>query len=196
MPEIKHNFTAGKMNKDADERLVRNGEYRHAVNVQVRTTDQGGDGGAAGVVQNIKGTKNIGQSYFKNWMSDTAPTTESEYLNYGNSQYPRCIASIADEKNDKSYFFFASSMTSPINTADAGNVIDNPDLHERVYIDCILQQDQNNVTRPVVIDQFAYVNTLASVNPDAIDNPGFNLFGNAWDAFYISNPSKAKYFRV
>ena len=30
MPEIKRTFTAGKMNKDLDERLVRNGEYRDA----------------------------------------------------------------------------------------------------------------------------------------------------------------------
>ena len=28
MPEIKHQFTGGKMNKDLDERLVPNGEYR------------------------------------------------------------------------------------------------------------------------------------------------------------------------
>ena len=51
MPEIKHNFTGGKMNKDLDERLVKNGEYRDAMNIQVRTTD----GGDSGSVQNIKG---------------------------------------------------------------------------------------------------------------------------------------------
>ena len=55
MAEIKHDFTAGKMNKDLDERLVRNGEYRDAMNIQVRTTDGGGDGiGDAGVVQNLR----------------------------------------------------------------------------------------------------------------------------------------------
>ena len=40
MPEIKHNFTTGKMNKDLDERLVQNGEYRHAVNIQVSTSEE------------------------------------------------------------------------------------------------------------------------------------------------------------
>ena len=39
MPEIKHSFTGGKMNKDLDERLVPNGEYRDAVNVQVSTSE-------------------------------------------------------------------------------------------------------------------------------------------------------------
>ena len=55
MPEIKHNFTKGKMNKDLDERLVPNGEYRHAMNIQVATSD----GSEVGTVQNILGNKEI-----------------------------------------------------------------------------------------------------------------------------------------
>ena len=47
MPEIKHTFTAGKMNKDLDERLVQNGEYRDALNIQIRTTD--GDSSGIGI---------------------------------------------------------------------------------------------------------------------------------------------------
>ena len=42
MPEIKHTFTGGKMNKDLDIRYVPQGEYRDALNVQVRTTDGAG----------------------------------------------------------------------------------------------------------------------------------------------------------
>ena len=53
MAEIKHTFTAGKMNKDVDERLVPNGEYRHAQNIQVRTTD----GSDSGVIQRFKREK-------------------------------------------------------------------------------------------------------------------------------------------
>ena len=66
MPEIKHDFSAGKMNKDLDERLVPQGEYRDAMNIQVRTTsaEEGatsvtGPAGNAGTVQNIKGNKEI-----------------------------------------------------------------------------------------------------------------------------------------
>ena len=60
MPEIKHTFTAGKMNKDLDERLVPNGEYRDALNIQVRTTDGDSEGiGNAGVVQNLQGNSHI-----------------------------------------------------------------------------------------------------------------------------------------
>mgnify|MGYP003664357100 FL=1 len=39
MPELKHNFIKGRMNLDMDERLVPDGEYRHAMNVQVSTSD-------------------------------------------------------------------------------------------------------------------------------------------------------------
>ena len=90
MPEIKHTFTAGKMNKDLDERLVQNGEYRDALNVQVRTTGGDSSSGEAnsGTVQNIKGNKSIGETHDN---SDT-----------------KVVAAIADEKTDKAYFFFAA----------------------------------------------------------------------------------------
>ena len=53
MSEIKHTFQAGRMNKDLDERLVPKGEYRDALNVEVRTSD----GGDAGTVQTLYGNK-------------------------------------------------------------------------------------------------------------------------------------------
>lgn len=82
MPEIKHSFISGKMNKDLDERIVPNGEYRNALNVQVSTSE----GGDVGTVQNVLGNSIIaGQSN----ISDAAV----------------CIATIADEKNDKIYWF-------------------------------------------------------------------------------------------
>ena len=53
MPEIKHNFTGGKMNKDVDERLVPNGEYRDAMNIQVSTSE----GSDVGTIQNVLGNR-------------------------------------------------------------------------------------------------------------------------------------------
>ena len=97
MPEIKHTFQGGKMNKDLDERLVPNGEYRHAENIQVRTTD----GDSIGTIQNIKGDLHVGSAYYADWMAD---------------DLPRVVASVGDEKNDKAYFFFASPV-SPFGTS-------------------------------------------------------------------------------
>ena len=39
MPEIKNNFLQGKMNKDLDERLIPNGQYRDAMNIEVSTAE-------------------------------------------------------------------------------------------------------------------------------------------------------------
>ena len=42
MPEIKNTFIKSKMNRDLDDRLVPNGEYREAVNVNISASE--GDG--------------------------------------------------------------------------------------------------------------------------------------------------------
>ena len=51
MPEIKNNFIRGKMNKDLDDRLLPNGEYRDGQNIKIAKSDASD----MGAVQNIKG---------------------------------------------------------------------------------------------------------------------------------------------
>ena len=84
MPEIKHNFTGGKMNKDLDERLVPNGEYRDAMNIQVSTSEDS----EVGTVQNILGNKEITNTLINNAIGTSGTV----------------IGSIADEKNDRLYY--------------------------------------------------------------------------------------------
>jgi len=91
MSEIKHNFMKGKMNKDLDERLVPNGEYRDALNIQVSTSE----GSDVGTVQNILGNSLLaGQAFI--------------------SENAVCVGSIADEKNDKLYYFVIDNSTELI----------------------------------------------------------------------------------
>jgi len=52
---MKRNFAKARMNKDADERTLQNGEYRDALNIQVSTSDTGD----VGALQNIKGNTKI-----------------------------------------------------------------------------------------------------------------------------------------
>ena len=149
MPEIKHSFTAGKMNKDLDERLVQNGEYRDAVNIQVRTTDGDSEGeGNAGVVQNIKGNTNIGSSY---------KTTGYDNLK------TKFIGSVADEKNDKAYFLAAAPVPKlgilkglelSDGTTGFTSLSDKPS--RRTWVDSIIEVDTNTEESvPVVQDIFA-----------------------------------------
>ena len=145
MPEIKHTFTAGKMNKDLDERLVPNGEYRDAMNIQVRTTS-GEDGvGDAGTVQNLQGNTNV--------------TGESIHGDINTI----CVASIGNEKNDKAYFFFTNGDSQGIEQVASG---------PNYYIDSIIEQDANtDATVPVVVDFFALTDTFANVFPVAGNAP-------------------------
>ena len=53
MPEIKRTFLRGRMNKDLDERLLPEGEYKDASNIQISSTE----GSDTGTVQNILGNR-------------------------------------------------------------------------------------------------------------------------------------------
>ena len=88
MPEIKHQFTGGKMNKDVDERLVPNGEYRDAMNIQVSTSE----GSDVGTVQNILGNKLVDK------LSFLSPNST-------------CVGAVADEKNDAFYWLVSEFTT-------------------------------------------------------------------------------------
>tara|TARA_Y100001963_G_scaffold21719_1_gene28105 strand:- start:12867 stop:21989 length:9123 start_codon:yes stop_codon:yes gene_type:complete len=93
MPKIKHNFVQGKMNKDLDERLVPNGQYRDALNIQVSTSEDS----EIGTIQNILGNSLVpGQDF----IHDNAT----------------CVGSIADEKNDKLYWFISNGTGPELNS--------------------------------------------------------------------------------
>ena len=54
MPELKRGFGAAKMNKDADERTIPNGEYREALNIQITTSDESDVGTLQTLLGNTK----------------------------------------------------------------------------------------------------------------------------------------------
>ena len=88
MPEIKNNFTGGKMNKDLDERLMPKGQYRDAVNVEVSTSE----GSNVGTLQNVLGNARV----------DITKDFDGIPLGF------KCVGSIADEKSNKLYWFVSS----------------------------------------------------------------------------------------
>ena len=192
MPEIKHTFQGGKMNKDLDERIVRNGEYSHAINVQVATTDnlsESGESssaaqGAAGAIQNIQGNRDVGSAYYANWMDNSIPVSLQEYAVYGNSQKPKCVGSIGNERTNKSYFFFASPIYAPIS-----DVAQPDDVNKRIYVDSIIEQDQNNITTPVVIDKFAVIDSLYYATPGIAQE---SKWQGDWDRIIVENGSDYK----
>ena len=147
MPEIKNSFTAGKMNKDLDERLVPTGEYRNAINVQVSTSEDSN----VGAIENVLGNQIVSV--------DIVNQTDPQSV---------CVGSIADEINNYVYYFSASAATGkPMmpngddiygvitgwNNIDA--VVNAPDHY--TWIDRIYRIDANNgkaTVDPVFVDTF------------------------------------------
>ena len=53
MAELRQDFSKARMNKDMDERLVPNGEYRDANNIQIATSDSSEIGTVQSLLRNI-----------------------------------------------------------------------------------------------------------------------------------------------
>lgn len=95
MPELKNLFIKGKMNKDLDERLVPQGEYRDALNVSVSYSE----GSDVGALQNI-----LGNTERNGGLSFPASAT--------------CIGTVRDTENDKIYWFGTSATADYIAELD------------------------------------------------------------------------------
>ena len=120
MPELKRNFTKGRMNKDLDERLVPNGEYRDAMNVEVSSSE----GSDVGSVQNVLG--NTVQS-----TKDNIPlsTWSSNYIS--NLTNEQCIGSVCDYENNKIYWFITSDEADCIAEYDEATKVVTPILVDK-----------------------------------------------------------------
>ena len=90
MAEDKKNFLQGKMNQDVDDRILPNGEYRSAQNIQV-TTSEGSD---VGSIQNISGNTLV---------------NSRELSQYSDLE---TIGAFFDEKNNR-IFYFVTNYTCP-----------------------------------------------------------------------------------
>ena len=108
MAELIHTFNAGKMNKDLDERLVPNGEYRDALNLEIASSESS----QVGAFQNIKGNLELKN---KTYNASTGANTLWEDVDYISSLVnPVCIGSVSDENSDRIYWFIASTGASVV----------------------------------------------------------------------------------
>lgn len=86
MANITRNFTAGKMNKMVDERLVPNGEYIDALNVRMGSSE----GSEIGAIENSKGNTVL---------------TDLRFLDQSLSNGARCIGAFEDGAEETLYWF-------------------------------------------------------------------------------------------
>jgi len=100
MAKLQHTFIKGKMNKDLDERLIPNGEYRDASNVQVSTSEGADVGAVENIIGNTIQNKRDDTTSFTTWPANFGLVNAS------------CIGIAKDSQNEKIYWFVTS------NTAD------------------------------------------------------------------------------
>ena len=147
MPELKRNFTKGRMNKDLDERMVPNGEYRDALNVEVATSEAAN----VGTVQTLKGNTSLTALF--------SPTAS-------------CVGTIADEKNNKIYWFVSDDVKNPdasttqsnftTQGGDSGDGLDETITHD-VYSDYIMEYDEVKLeTNYVVVEHWKIITTISN----------------------------------
>ena len=139
MAELKKIFIKGKMNKDLDERLVPNGEYRDANNVQVSTSDADD----AGTVQSVLGNKK----------SSNDQDYKASLFNHISES--NVVGSVVDEANNYIYYF-VRDYAEPIPGKHKDDV-NYPDAFQTqligTQVDAIIRYDQNlNTTTEVLLD--------------------------------------------
>ena len=98
MAKLQHTFLQGKMNKDLDERLVPNGQYRDASNVQVSTSE----GSDVGSVENILGNALKNAEASGEWADNFGLTNA------------KCIGATKDSQNEKIYWLLTSDEADAI----------------------------------------------------------------------------------
>ena len=165
MPEFKRNFTKGRMNKDLDERMVPNGEYRDALNVEVATSE----GSNVGTVQTLKG--------------NTALTAL-----FG--EKASCVGKVADEKNNKIYWFVQDELTKNPDASvvysqaeqDASSTVSV--VHD-VFSDYILEYDEVKLeTNYVVVEHWKVKTTITNDAHGTGDHLHISDFGYPGDIRY------------
>ncbi len=105
MPEIKNNFLKAKMNKDLDDRLVPNGEYRNALNLQISRSESSD----VGEFETMLGTTSLG--YLGLGSAFDSLTGIKTYVG-------KVIGQHTDEANGKLYTFSTAYTGSDVTPRD------------------------------------------------------------------------------
>ena len=174
MAKLQHTFVQGKMNKDLDERLVPNGQYRDAQNIQVSSSESSD----VGAVENILG----------NTKQDNKPGG-GRWANGFGLDNPKCIGGARDSQNEKIYWFLTSDsidaimeydqstgIVSPV-LVDTGNILDfsvaNFITGVNILEGMLFWTDDNSEPKKINIDRFK----AGSIQPGSIIDTKTRVYG-------------------
>jgi len=169
MPEINHRFHKGKMNQDLDERLLPDGEYREALNVEVSTSEESNVGTIQTVGQNVSVSSVLGTNVNSS-LDDSVGTV---------------IGSHVDESNNYVYYFVAGWVGEMelTNTVDASLTAGPATSTYKFTKDAIYRYEPSTgLTIPVFIDIYE-VETNVEVTYTPVSG---QLYGNLV-GFYVGD---------
>lgn len=189
MPELKRLFTSGKMNKDLDERLVPNGQYRDAQNIQVSDSEGSDVGAVESVVGNTKRSKK----------SNAA--NDVWQANFGLTN-PVCIGVARDTLNNKVYWFITSdscdaileydestTFIAPI-LVDSGSILDfsedNLITGVNVFEGLLAWTDDRNEPRIIKISTFKTATTTTIGGGRTLSGITTSVYGRSFLASDIT----------
>jgi hypothetical protein len=157
------------MNKDLDERIIPQGEYREALNVQVDTSD----GSDAGSLQTILGNDIISQT-----------TLATSLL----SVSAICIGSVADEKNNSIYYFIKDEerFTDYILKYDSNKneisplVVDKYKIEAQIYSSTT--STPTNITTYFTVGNLNSIENATNIRPGMFISPTDSNGDNVFEA--------------
>ena len=164
MPELKHNFLKGRMNKDLDERLVPNGEYRDALNIEISTSEDSN----TGAVQNAKGNVKVTDLDYDG----------NAFMNQSFSQNAITVGSNAEESIDCIFNFihlasdFEEKLVSDVGYGTAIDVGVRSDVITKFDID---KNRESGITTPIVVDVFEVRHQAKGDQPTVGEIPSGNF---------------------
>ena len=97
MAELKRNFLKSRMNKDLDERLISNGEYRDATNIEITTSESS----QTGTVQTLSGNTK--------WENNISKGSENNAVAANNYTSAQTVGYYNDDENNAIYNFVAGA---------------------------------------------------------------------------------------
>lgn len=128
MAELSRTFQAGRMNKDFDERLVPQGEYRDALNLDLSSSE----GSDIGALQMLKGNVEYKNKSYNASTETYTVWPDNEYISSYTNAF--CIGSIADNTNNKIYWLVGSDDYNCIAEYDLETQVTLPVLVENKSI--------------------------------------------------------------
>ena len=181
MAELKRVFSKAIMNKDVDERLVPNGQYRDANNIEISTSE----GAEIGTVQTLFGNtvRNLvlqNSSSLENILDWTTTTTAFGGADnmMGPHIYSSVVGTVANVNTDKIYYLVSGGdFNNASNITSYFGATANLGVTNNVAKDYILEYDTiHNVHRYVFVDIFSLYTDVQASNSLADTEEGSTTF--------------------